>query len=182
LNAGLGYGGSCLPKDVKAVIAFSRSLGYAPVLFEAVEDVNNVQPYRAIELAKKHEGDLKDKRVAVLGLAFKPDTDDMREAVSIKVINELLEEGANVVAYDPKAVVNARHIFGDKIEYASSSIECLKEAECCIIVTEWKEFTQLEPNDFVKQMKTPLVIDGRRIYNQKKFSRRLNFAGIGLSA
>jgi len=182
LNAGLGYGGSCLPKDVKAVIAFSRSLGYTPVLFEAVEEVNNVQPYRAIKLAKKHMGDLKDKRVAVLGLAFKPDTDDMREAVSIKVINKLLEEGASVVAYDPKAVVNARHIFGDKIEYTSSSIECLKDAECCIIVTEWEEFRKLEPDDFVRQMKSPLVIDGRRIFDQTLFGRRLNFIGMGLSA
>jgi UDPglucose 6-dehydrogenase len=182
LNAGLGYGGSCLPKDVKALIAFSESLGYIPVLFKAVEDVNNMQPYRAIKLAKKIIGDLAGKRVAVLGLAFKPDTDDMREAVSIKVINELLEEGANVVAYDPKAVVNARQIFGDKIEYAHSSMECLKDTECCIVVTEWKEFKQLEPKDFVRQMKSPLVIDGRRIYNQKEFSRRLNFASIGLSA
>jgi len=119
--------------------------------------------------------------VAVLGLAFKPDTDDMREAVSTKVINKLLEEGANVVAYDPKAVANARHIFGDKIEYASSSIECLSDAECCIIVTEWEEFRQLEPEDFIRQMKSPLVIDGRRIYNQEEFSRALNFAGVGLS-
>ncbi len=152
------------------------------MLFNAVEDVNTVQPYRAIKLAKKHIGDLKDKRVAVLGLAFKPNTDDMREAVSIKVINKLLEEGANVVAYDPKAVVNARYIFGDKIEYASSSIECLKDAECCIVVTEWEEFKQLEPEDFVRQMKSPLVIDGRRIYNPEEFSRRLKFAAIGLSA
>ena len=125
---------------------------------------------------------MKNKRVAVLGLVFKPDTDDMREAVSVKVVDKLLEEEANVVAYDPKAVVNARHIFGGKIEYASSSMECLKDAECCIVVTEWEEFKQLEPKDFVRQMKSPLVIDGRRVYNQKEFSRRLNFVGIGLSA
>ncbi len=182
LNAGLGYGGSCFPKDVKALIAFSKSLGYSPVLFNAVEDVNNVQPYQAIGLAKKLIGDLAGKRVAVLGLAFKPNTDDMREAVSIKVINKLLEEGASVVAYDPKAVINARYVFGDKIEYANSSIECLEDAECCIVVTEWEEFKQLEPEDFVKHMKNPLVIDGRRIYNPQKFSRRLKFAAIGLSA
>ena len=120
--------------------------------------------------------------MAVLGLAFKPNTDDMREAVSIKVIKKLLEEGANIVAYDPKAVVNARYIFGDKIEYRNSSLECLKDAECCIVVTEWEEFKQLEPEDFVRQMKSPLVIDGRRIYNPEEFSRRLKFAAIGLSA
>jgi len=182
LRAGLGYGGSCFPKDVKALVAVSKSLGYSPVLFNAIEDVNNLQPYQAVRLAKKLRGDLVGKRVAVLGLAFKPDTDDMREAVSIRVINELLEEGASVVAYDPKAVVNARYVFGDKIEYAKSSIECLKDAECCIVVTEWEEFKQLEPEDFIKHMKSPLVIDGRRIYNPQKFSRRLKFAAIGLSA
>ncbi len=182
LNAGLGYGGSCLPKDVKALIAFCRGLDYVPILLKAAEDVNNTQPYRAIELAREHIGGLKDKRVAVLGLAFKPNTDDMREAVSVKVINKLLDEGAKVVAYDPKAIINARHIFGDKIEYATSSTECLKNAECCIVVTEWEEFKQLEPKDFIGQMKIPLVIDGRRIYDQREFSRKLNFAGIGLSA
>jgi len=182
LNAGLGYGGSCFPKDVKALIAFSKSLGYNPVLFNAIEDVNNVQPYQAIKLAKKLIGDLAGKRVAVLGMAFKPNTDDMREAVSIKVINKLLEEGASVVAYDPKAVISARYIFGDKIEYANSSIECLEDAECCIVVTEWEEFKQLEPEAFIKHMKNPLVIDGRRIYNPQKFSRKLKFAAIGLSA
>jgi UDPglucose 6-dehydrogenase len=182
LRAGLGYGGSCFPKDVKALVAFSKSLGYSPVLFNAVEDVNNVQPYQAVRLAEKLIGDLAGKRVAVLGLAFKPDTDDMRETVSIKVINKLLEEGASVVAYDPKAVVNARYVFGDKIEYTKSSVECLEDAECCIVVTEWDEFKQLEPEDFIKHMKSPLVIDGRRIYNPQKFSRRLKFAAIGLSA
>jgi UDPglucose 6-dehydrogenase len=182
LRAGLGYGGSCFPKDVKALIAFSKSLGYSPVFLDAVEDVNNVQPYQAVRLVKKLIGDLAGKRVAVLGLAFKPDTDDMREAVSVKIVNRLLEEGASVVAYDPKAVVNARYVFGDKIEYAKSSIECLKDAECCIVVTEWDEFKQLEPEDFIKHMKSPLVIDGRRIYNPQEFSRRLKFAAIGLSA
>jgi UDPglucose 6-dehydrogenase len=182
LRAGLGYGGSCFPKDVKALVAFSKSLGYSPVFFNAVEDVNNVQPYQAVRLAKKLTGDLAGKRVAVLGLAFKPDTDDMREAVSIRVINELLEEGASVVAYDPKAVVNARYVFGDKIEYAKSSVECLEDADCCIVVTEWDEFKQLGPEVFIEHMKSPLVIDGRRIYDPQKFSRRLKFAAIGLSA
>ncbi len=182
LSAGLGYGGSCFPKDVKALISFSRRLGYNPVFLNAVEDVNNVQPYQAISLAKKLTGNLEGKRVAVLGLAFKPNTDDMREAVSIRVIDKLLEEGASVVAYDPKAVINARFVFGDKIEYANCSAECLEDAECCIVVTEWEEFKQLEPEDFVRRMKSPLVIDGRRIYNPQKFRRRLKFAAIGLSA
>jgi len=180
LNAGLGYGGSCFPKDVKALIAFSKSLGYDSMLIKAVEDVNNTQPQQAIELAKKHLGNLRNKRIALLGLAFKPNTDDMREARSIPIINQLLNEGADVTAYDPVAVSNAKSIFGDKIKYASSAIECLKNTDCCIIVTEWQEFKKLKPEDFKQNMKTPSLIDGRRIYNPEEFSKKLKFAAIGL--
>jgi UDPglucose 6-dehydrogenase len=180
LNAGLGYGGSCFPKDVKALIAHSKTLGYNPELLEAVENVNENQPYKAIQLCKDLLGDLKGKQIAILGLAFKPDTDDMREARSIPLINQLLNEGANVTAYDPLAISNAKSIFGDKIKYASSAIECLTNADCSIIVTEWDEFKQLKPEDFTKNMKQPILIDGRRIYNPKEFSQKLKFTAIGL--
>lgn len=180
LNAGLGYGGSCFPKDVKALIAFSRNLSYDPQLLNVVENVNQTQPHKAIELCKRLLGDLKNKRIAILGLAFKPNTDDMRRAVAIKIINSLLEEGANITAYDPVAIPNAKSMFQNKIEYARSTIECLKNADCCIIVTEWKEFQKLTPEDFVKNMQQPILIDGRRIYNPREFSRKLKFAAIGL--
>ncbi len=180
LNAGLGYGGSCFPKDVKALIAFSRNLSYDPQLLNAVENVNQTQPHKAVELCKRLLGDLKNKRIAILGLAFKPNTDDMREAVAIKIIDSLLEEGANVTAYDPAAVPNAKSMFQNKIKYTSSAIECLKKADGCIIVTEWKEFRKLTPEDFVKSMQQPILIDGRRIFNSKEFSRKLKFAAIGL--
>jgi len=111
LNAGLGYGGSCLPKDLRALIQHSRSLGYEPKLLEAVKEVNDGQPRRAIELCKELVGELRGRRVAVLGLAFKPNTDDMRDAVSIKIVKRLLEEGARVVVYDPRAVENAKKGF-----------------------------------------------------------------------
>jgi len=179
LNAGLGYGGSCFPKDVKALIAFSKSLGYDPTLLEAIEQVNNAQPQQAVESAKKHLGNLKGKEIAILGLAFKPNTDDMREARSIPVINQFLNEGANVTAYDPVAISNAKSIFGDKIKYASSAVECLKNADCCIIVTEWDEFKKLTPKDF-ENMQQPVLIDGRRIYDPKQFSGKLKFAATGL--
>ena len=180
LRAGLGFGGSCFPKDVKALIAYSKSLGYTPKLLEAVIEVNEAQPYMAIELSKKLLGDLKGKHIAVLGLSFKPGTDDMREAVSIKVIRRLLEEGAQVTAYDPVAIPNAKRILGESINYAESAIHCIKGSDCCIIVTEWDEFKRLKPEDFINNMHNPIVVDGRRIYDPKIFSKKLKFAAIGL--
>ncbi|MCW4047179.1 MAG: UDP-glucose/GDP-mannose dehydrogenase family protein [Candidatus Bathyarchaeota archaeon] len=181
LNAGLGYGGSCFPKDVKALIVCSKSLGYRLKLLEEVENVNKAQPLKAVEFCKELlGGGLKGKRIAVLGLAFKADTDDMREARAIPIINQLLEEGADVVAYDPVAVPIAKTIFKNKIHYAASTLECLKGADCCILVTEWDEFKKLKPEDFIKNMKQPALIDGRRIYNPEEFSQKLRFIAIGL--
>ena len=180
INPGLGYGGSCLPKDVKALISFSRSLNYVPNLIMAVEEVNEKQPYQAIELAEKALKELKGKRIAVLGLAFKPNTDDIREAVSLKIIKCLLKEKSRVVVYDPVAMEKARKIFGETINYASSAVDCIKKADCCIIVTEWEEFKGLTPEDFVNNMRQAVLIDGRRIYNPKEYSNRLRYFAIGL--
>ena len=180
LNAGLGYGGSCFPKDVKALIACSKNLGYRLELLEAVESVNKTQPLKAVEFCKELLSNLKGKRIAILGLAFKADTDDMREARAIPIINQLLEEGVNVTAYDPVAVPIAKGIFKNKIHYAASTIECLKNADCCIIVTEWDEFKKLKPEDFTKNMKQPVLIDGRRIYDPEEFSKKMKFTAIGL--
>ena len=180
LNAGLGYGGSCLPKDVKAIINFSKSLGYNPIIFNAVEEVNKAQPIITIELCKTILKNLPGKQIAILGLAFKPNTDDMREAISIRIINNLLNEGAKIVAYDPAAMDNAREVFGNDIQYANSAIQCLKNADCCILTTEWEEFKKLTPEDFIQHMKNPTIIDGRRIYDPKQFSQKLKFKAIGL--
>jgi UDPglucose 6-dehydrogenase len=180
LNAGLGYGGSCFPKDVKALIAHSKSIHYPPTLLEEVENINKNQPLKALQFCKEQLGNLKDKNIAILGLAFKPDTDDMREARVIPIINQLLKEGAKVTAYDPIAIPAAKTIFKNKIQYAQSAICCLKEADCCILVTEWPEFKKLTPEDFTKNMKQPLLIDGRRIYNPESFSKQLKFKAIGL--
>ena len=180
LNAGLGYGGSCLPKDVNALIAFSKSLSYDPSFLKAVGAVNNVQPQRTVSLAKKHLGKLKGKQIAILGLSFKPNTDDMRKAKSIPIIRQLLKEGASITAYDPVAIEKAKSILKDKIKYASSPTECLKDADCCIIATEWDEFKKLKPRDFKQNMRHPILIDGRRIYPPKQFSQKLEFEAIGL--
>lgn len=181
LNAGLGYGGSCFPKDVRALIAYAKSMDYHPQLLEAVENINDVQPYKAVQLCKDTVGDVKGKKIAILGLSFKPNTDDMREARSIPIINQLLKEGANIAVYDPAAIPVAKAIFQDSIQYASSAFECLKDADCCIIVTEWDEFRNLKPEDFTRNMRHPVLVDGRRIYSSKEFNKKLRLSAIGLN-
>jgi UDPglucose 6-dehydrogenase len=180
LNAGLGYGGSCFPKDVKALIAHSKGLGYPLELLAAVEKVNKIQPLKAVRFCRQQLGKLKGKNVAILGLAFKPDTDDMREARVIPIINQLLKEGANVTAYDPVAMGVAKTIFQGRIQFASSAISCIRNADCAILVTEWDEFKKLTPEDFIKHMKQPILMDGRRIYDPEAFARKMKFVAIGL--
>ncbi|MEM3921705.1 MAG: UDP-glucose/GDP-mannose dehydrogenase family protein [Nitrososphaerota archaeon] len=181
LNAGVGWGGSCFLKDLKALIYVAKENGLDLPLVEATISINDEQPLKLIELARKLLGTLENKRIAILGLAFKPGTDDMRNAPSIKIINKLLDEKARVVVYDPRALHNARKIFGDKIEYAVSSIQCIQGADCALIVTEWPEFKELKPEHFIKNMRTPCVIDGRRIYDPKEFEGKIKFAAIGLN-
>ena len=180
LDAGLGYGGSCFPKDVKALIACSRASGYVPELLDSVEHVNWNQPLKAVAYAAQMLSSLKNKKIALLGLAFKPDTDDMREARVVPIIKALQAQGANITAYDPVATATAKAIFKDTIHYAASAKECLKDADCAIIVTEWPEFKTLTPQDFLSLMRQPVLIDGRRIYNPKDFMDKLRFAAIGL--
>jgi len=180
LRAGLGWGGSCFPKDVKALVSFSKSLGYEAPILEAALRVNDAQPLRAMELARSKLGSLRGKRIAVLGLAFKPDTDDMRESRAIVLIDALLREGARVTAYDPKSVETARSIIGDRIEYAESAESCLKGADCCIVATEWREFEKLQPEDFVSVMRKHVVIDGRRVFKPDEFRGKVEFTAIGL--
>jgi UDPglucose 6-dehydrogenase len=181
LKAGAGWGGSCFRKDLEALLDYALKNAVDLPLIEATLKVNRAQPYRFIQLARELIGGFNGKRVSVLGLAFKPGTDDMRDAVSVKIIRKLLEEGAKVVVYDPKAMENAKKIFGENVEYANSVKECLKDSECALIITEWSEFRELKPEDFIKLMKTPAVIDGRRIYDPEVYSKKLKFKAIGLS-
>jgi len=180
LKAGLGYGGSCFPKDLKALQGFAQNVGAHLPMVNAIIKVNELQPSKAVELMKRFVDSLKGKRIAILGLSFKPDTDDVREAVSIKVIKALLDDGAEVVAYDPVATRNARRILGGRVAYAQSALECMAGADACIVVTEWEEFKRLRPEDFLKTMKTPVVIDGRRIFDPKNFQDKVRFAAVGL--
>ncbi|MEM2257388.1 MAG: UDP-glucose/GDP-mannose dehydrogenase family protein [Candidatus Caldarchaeum sp.] len=182
LNAGLGYGGSCFPKDVKALIKYAENLGERPQVLEAVDRVNMGQPLKAVELAEKLLGNLDGKTAAILGLAFKPNTDDIREAVSLKIIKTLQEKGCNIKAYDPAAMENAKKILGDSVIYASSAEDCLRGSDFCIVVTEWGEFRRLGPDVFRKLMRNPVVIDGRRIYDPVKFREKLKFAAVGFGS
>lgn len=178
LNAGLGWGGSCLPKDLHSLLNLSENLGYRAELIAATDETNRQQAEKAVEFAKQALGALADKRVAILGLAFKPETDDMREAVSVRVINRMLGEGASVSVSDPLAMENAKRIFGDRITYAANVDECIEGADCCILVTEWPEFKKLNGEAFVRKMRTPTVVDGRRLYDPKEFKK----AGVKLFA
>ncbi|MBD3193154.1 MAG: nucleotide sugar dehydrogenase [Candidatus Heimdallarchaeota archaeon] len=182
LRAGAGFGGSCFPKDVIAIIHFAKSKGYPPKILQSTIETNKQQAKRMVELAEEKVGNLKGKKVAILGLSFKPETNDMRHAPSIKIIRDLLDKKASVIAFDPQAMDEAKEMkeLGEGITYASTPQECLKDADVCLLVTEWDEFKELQPKDF-KQMKTPVLIDGRRIYDYQNFlAQGVDYAGIGL--
>ncbi|MCP1663177.1 UDPglucose 6-dehydrogenase [Methanocalculus sp. AMF5] len=153
-RSGIGFGGSCFPKDVRALIAQAEASGLHPKILSSVVAVNEDQPLRLLALLRKHIPDLKGKRIGVLGLAFKPDTDDIRESRAIPIVSALLDAGADVIAYDPLAIANFQSFFPE-ITYASSAAEVL-ESDAVLIITEWKEFEAL---DYTGR----LVLDGRRI-------------------
>lgn len=165
LNSGAGYGGSCFPKDVKALIGKANDTGYEPLILESVIKVNEKQPGRMIVLLKKELGDLKGKKIAVLGLAFKNDTDDIRESRSIPVIKELLDNGAQVCAYDPMANEFMSRLFGN-IKYYSNASDALRDSDGCLIMTEWDEFKSLDKE--FDLMKNKLIIDGRHMLTARK--------------
>jgi len=176
LDAGVGFGGSCFPKDVHALVVKSVQSGIKPEMLETTLKVNEEQPLVAVELMKQASGDLKCKTIAVLGLAFKPGTDDMREAPSVRIVNSLLSEGAEVWVYDPKALSNARKVFGDAIFYGTRAEEALSKADGCIIVTEWSEFA--EPSLY-KTMQGKVIVDGRRILDPTKLPQGFTYHAVG---
>jgi len=166
LYAGCGYGGSCFPKDVKALIKTAAETGHPMRILQAVEEVNEDQKHVLFKkLNNYYNGDLKGKRVALWGLSFKPETDDMREAPSLVIADELLKAGCEVVAYDPVAIHEAQRRLGDSIEYAGDIYEAVKDADAMLLVTEWKEFRLPSWSKVKELMRTPLIIDGRNIYD-----------------
>jgi len=171
LQPGLGYGGSCLPKDVKALIQYSRKVGYEPILLEAVDRVNETQPYKVIEYLLKEYEELKGKIVSILGLAFKPGTSDIRGSVSIKIAEALLQYGAIVKVHDPMALDNFRKLFGDRIVYCKEIIDALRDSDAVIVATEWPEYSLIKPSLFQSLMRNPVIIDGKRIYDPDKLQQ-----------
>ena len=180
LRAGIGFGGACFHKDINAIKAWSKSKGYTSRLLEAVLDINDDQAIHIVDIAEELVGKLAEKKITLLGLAFKPGTDDMRGAASIRVVNELRKRGVtDIIGYDPKALKTAEEEMGDKIQYADSKEEALKDSECALLITEWDEFKTLTPDDFRQLMKTPYLVDGRRLYDYDKFNNALLFRAIG---
>jgi UDPglucose 6-dehydrogenase len=171
LQAGIGYGGSCFPKDTKALMQLAGNVQHPFELLEAVINVNNRQQALLVSKAKEIAGSLQGKKVAVLGLAFKPDTDDVREAASIKVIKELLKEDAVITAYDPIAIPNAQNVLGTIIDYTTEIRKALLDADLAIIATEWDQIKHIPLEVYSNYMKEPIVIDGRNCYSLKEVQK-----------
>jgi len=182
LYPGVGYGGSCFPKDISAFIKIAEKHNIDFKLFKAVEEINNNQPKIFFDKIVTELGNLKNETIAVLGLAFKANTDDIREAPSIKIIEMLLNKGAKIKAYDPEAMENVRKVFGDKIQYEESPYKAITDASALILITEWNEFRELDLEQVKKLMKKAIIFDGRNIYDPQEV-KDLGFIyhGIGRS-
>ncbi len=181
IYAGIGYGGSCFPKDVKALIKTADENSYSLDILKSVEHVNNRQKEVLFNKIMDHfKGDIKGKRFAIWGLSFKPKTDDMREAPVLVIINKLLGAGADVIAYDPVAIDEARRKLGDNIEYASDQYDALVDADALLLVTEWNDFRTLNYKVLGKLMKNRLVFDGRNLYEPSEMHEfGFKYYGIG---
>lgn len=169
---GCGFGGSCFPKDIEALIYIAKASGFEPLLLNAVNERNSLQKNVLFEKINSHfSGDLSGKTFAIWGLAFKPNTDDMREAPAIRLINSLLSAGATVRAFDPKAMSEAKKIFGDRISYASNQYEVLGNADALVLVTEWSIFRSPDFEKIKNLLKNPLIFDGRNQYDRLRLAK-----------
>jgi UDPglucose 6-dehydrogenase len=180
LFPGPGYGGSCFPKDVKALVRTAKECDVPLRVLASVEDANDVQKHRLFDKLKGLLGDLRGRRVALWGLAFKPNTDDMREAPSLVLIDRLLEAGAEVVAHDPVAMHEAKRRIGDRVEYAETNYGALAGADALVIVTDWNEYRHPDFARIKDTLKSPIVIDGRNLYDRRKMAALgFTYASIG---
>jgi UDPglucose 6-dehydrogenase len=181
LFPGIGYGGSCFPKDVKALMHSSKEVNYEFKILNAVTEVNEKQKKHIVSKIKRYyNGDLAGKRFALWGLAFKPNTDDIREAPALEIIEALLAEGASVCAFDPEAVKNVKAVIGDKINYSEAQYECLEGADALIVATEWNEFRTPDFDRILSIMKDPVVFDGRNVYDVQQMEKKgFHYESIG---
>lgn len=181
LQAGIGYGGSCFPKDVKALLHTAGQYGVNFSMLKETISINDFQKELLVKKALKRFGELKGKKIGILGLPFKPETDDMREAPSINIAQSLSNLGAEVVAYDPVGTEQARKIIGNTIQYASAVIDAVLGADALFIVTEWKEFTQLDLASLMKKMNYPIIFDGRNCLEEDRIRQceKIEYYPIG---
>lgn len=179
LSAGIGYGGSCFPKDAQAFIRIAEKIGYDFKLLKSVEEINQKQKGNFIKKIEKGLWIVKDKVIGILGLSFKPNTDDMRSAPSIDVIKALQREGAKIKAYDPEAIQNAKKIFKD-IKYCSDPYEVADGSDALVILTEWNEFKEMDLQKIKKALRQPNIFDGRNIYEPKEMKKLgFNYICVG---
>ncbi len=179
LSPGPGYGGSCFPKDVRALISIAKDNDYPFSLLEEVENINHQSRRDIVRKARKILGEIRDKKIGILGLAFKANTDDMRDAPAIDIINLLQNDGAKISAFDPKAMDTAATILKD-VDYKKDAYEVAQDADLLIILTEWNEFRELNFSDIKNRMKSPNIIDGRNLYEPKQMKAKgFNYMGIG---
>ena len=183
LNAGLGYGGSCFPKDTKALHWLANDSGYEIKTIKATIEVNENQKYKLFRKAKQEFGSLKGMKVAVLGLTFKPGTDDLREAPSIPNVRRLLDEGAEIVAYDPVGIDNFKKLYPTEIDYVTSPEKALEDADMAFIFTEWNEIKSLELSKYEELMNNAVIYDGRNCYDKKEIDDyNINYYSVGREA
>ena len=184
LFPGIGYGGSCFPKDVQALVNSSLEVGYEFKILNAVMDVNAKQKLHLVPKIKKYFKDnIKGKKFAVWGLAFKPNTDDIREAPAFEIIDALLHEGASITAYDPEAMNNAKKIFGDKVAFAENQYDCLHDADALIIATEWNEFRTPDFLKMVSSLKNKAIFDGRNLFDHSAIKQLgFHYESVGRSS
>jgi UDPglucose 6-dehydrogenase len=182
LRAGIGFGGSCLPKDLRALAGSAEKLGLDASLLRATLELNDSQRLSVVEMAEAALGGIGGKRIALLGLAFKPGTDDVRESPAVAIARELSSRGAEVHVHDPKALESGRQVLGDSVAYHSNLDSCLTEADAAIIATEWKEYATLSPSKVKALMRRPLIIDGRRVLDPPVWcAEGFEYYAVGLS-
>ncbi|MCX7647251.1 MAG: UDP-glucose/GDP-mannose dehydrogenase family protein [Elusimicrobiales bacterium] len=179
LKAGIGFGGFCFPKDLEAFYWLSKQKGYDFEMLKEVKKINEEQKMWVVKKVESELWNLNGKIVSILGLAFKPKTDDMRFAPSIDIINSLISQGTKIKAYDPVAMDNAKKIFGSKIYFAKNPYDCVKDSDCVCLVTEWDEFKKIDFKKVYKMVKHPVIIDGRNLYNPKEM-RDIGFTYISV--
>jgi UDPglucose 6-dehydrogenase len=180
LFPGIGYGGSCFPKDVKALMHSAREVSYEFQILDAVTEVNERQKSHLVTKIKRYFGDLTGKHFALWGLAFKPNTDDIREAPALEIIDALLQAGATVATFDPEAMGNVKNIFSNKITFCETPYDCLQDADALIIATEWNEFRTPDFDKILGTLKEPVIFDGRNVFDVAAMEKKgFHYESIG---